>query len=91
MVCCKKMDYYLNCVDFKIISYIEKFDEYGIPVSDGGSSHIIISNCPWCGSRLPDSKRERWFDEIEQLGFEDPDDEKIPEKYTTSAWFLDSQ
>ena len=27
---------------------------YGLPVHDGGSSHIVIAFCPWCGVRLPE-------------------------------------
>jgi len=88
MFCCEKIEYYLNLED-EIISYIEKFDEYGIPVPDGGNSHIVISHCPWCGSRLPESKRDKWFDELERSGFENPlFDETIPVEYKTSAWFL---
>jgi hypothetical protein len=30
-----------------IIKYIANFDEYGIPIHDGGSSFIIIAYCPW--------------------------------------------
>ncbi len=44
-------------VDTPII-YIKKFDEYGIKIWDGGSSSLIISFCPWCGQKLPNSKRD---------------------------------
>jgi hypothetical protein len=27
---------------------------FGLPVHDGGSSHVVIQFCPWCGTRLPD-------------------------------------
>ncbi|MBC7494763.1 MAG: hypothetical protein H7221_07125 [Flavobacterium sp.] len=48
------------------IVYVEKFNEYGLKICDGGSSNILIEFCPWCGEKLPNSKREKWFDEIEK-------------------------
>ena len=96
--CCKMMTHYLNwscdqhsdpfdCPDW-IIIYLNKFDEYGIPVHDGTSSFAHISHCPWCGSKLPESKRIRWFKELKALGFDDPllqDD--IPEQYKSDVWW----
>lgn len=67
--------------------YIDKFDEYGIIVHDGGESFIGIQYCPWCGKKLPDSKREEWFRQLEKLGFDSPLEEDIPEKYKTGAWY----
>jgi hypothetical protein len=63
------------------------FDEYGIFIHDGGSSLTLINFCPWCGSKLPESKRDRWVEELEKLGFTDPflrDD--IPEEFKTDEW-----
>jgi hypothetical protein len=45
-----------------LIVYVEKFNEYGLKICDGGSSNILIEFCPWCGEKLPNSKREEWFD-----------------------------
>lgn len=96
--CCERMDSQTgrmcddhedpySCPDY-VISYIEKFDEYGLIIHDGGRSSYRISYCPFCGSKLPESKRDRWYDELEALGFDDPnDDEGIPEKYKTSVWY----
>ncbi len=47
-----------DCPDVLIV-YRSKFDEYGIIIHDGGSSSITIHYCPWCGTTLPDSKRDR--------------------------------
>jgi hypothetical protein len=44
--------------------YEPEFDVYGLIVHDGGHSTIQIDFCPWCGARFPDSKRDRWFDEV---------------------------
>jgi hypothetical protein len=75
-----------DSVDTPII-YIEKFDEYGLKIFDGGTSAITIEFCPWCGEKLPDSKREEWFDEIEKLGI-DPWSGEIPEKYLGNKWYI---
>lgn len=48
-----------------LIHYSAKFREYGLIVHDGGSSSVNIRFCPWCGRRLPESLRERWFEEME--------------------------
>ena len=40
-----------------LISHSPQSDEYGIIVHDGGTSVVVIQFCPWCGSRLPLSKR----------------------------------
>ena len=50
-----------ECPD-NLIDYSAKFDEYGIIVHDGGQSHVQIQFCPWCGSRLPESKRDALTD-----------------------------
>lgn len=68
------------------IVFSRKFDEYGLKVLDGGSSSILITHCPWCGQKLPNSKRDQWFDEIEKLGI-DPWTENVPDKYNTDEWF----
>ncbi|WP_425349106.1 DUF6980 family protein, partial [Methylobrevis pamukkalensis] len=46
--------------------------------------------CPFCGTKLPLSRRDDWIDEIEALGFTDFDDPAIPMKYASSAWRLDT-
>lgn len=68
------------------IVFSRKFDEYGLKVLDGGSSSILITHCPWCGQKLPESKKERWFDEMEKLGI-GPWTEDVPDKYNTNEWF----
>lgn len=70
-----------------IIVYSAKFDEYGIPVKDGGSSYIEIHYCPWCGKKLPESKRDEWFDELEKRGYHDPFNSEIPEEFQSDKWY----
>ena len=70
-----------------MVVYISKFREYGLPIHDGGSSFLQINYCPWCGTALPDSLRERWFKELEALGFDDPLFDQIPEEYSSEDWY----
>jgi hypothetical protein len=62
-------------------------DEYGLIIHDGGTSLRAILYCPWCGATLPASKRERWFDELAALGFDNPIVQPIPIAFTTDAWY----
>ncbi len=75
-----------DCPD-QLVHYVDKFDEYGIIVHDGGRSCVRIAFCPWCGAKLPESKRERWFTELKKLGIDEPSDSDIPTKYETDAWY----
>lgn len=75
-----------QCPDV-LISYISKFDEYGLIIHDGGTSVIGIQFCPFCGGRLPESKRDLWFDTLEAIGFSDPANQDIPDKFKTDDWF----
>ncbi len=82
---CDQHDRRWDCPD-ALIHYIPKFNEYGVIIHDGGQSVMGITFCPWCGSRLPESMRDRWFSELEALGFDDPSEEDIPEQYTDDRW-----
>ena len=70
MYCCDMMKRNISCelsedVGDITIFYSKRFDEYMIPVSDNGNSGICITYCPWCGQKLPESKRESmsWLQE----------------------------
>jgi hypothetical protein len=71
----------------KLIYYSEKIDEYGIIIHDGGSSAITIKYCPWCGKKLPKSKRDLWFARLRKLGYDDPLIENIPNEFQTDEWY----
>lgn len=73
-------------VDAPII-YSKMFDEYGLKIWDGGSSSILIEYCPWCAQKLPASKRDKWFDELDKLGIKSPWTDDIPDKYLTDEWY----
>lgn len=78
-----------KCSDI-LIYYNEKWNEYGLIIHDSGTSYITINYCPWCGKKLPDSKADTWFDELEKLGFTNHFSEDIPKKYTSAEWYLKS-
>jgi hypothetical protein len=69
-----------------LIRYVPEFDEYGLIVHDGGTSYVEIGFCPWCGTKLPPSQRDRWWSEMERLGI-DPWRETPPPAYRTDAWY----
>lgn len=71
-----------ECAD-NLVVYNEVLDEFGLVVHDGGPSYVLIAYCPWCGTRLPESQRDRWFDETEAKGFTD---ETLPSAYRTAEW-----
>ena len=75
-----------ECPDY-VIAYSPEFDEYGLIVHDGGSSSYLIRFCPFCGNKLPESKRDMWFENLEKLGFDDPYSQKIPSEYETDRWY----
>lgn len=66
--------------------YNDKFREYGIPVQDGGSSVMLIKYCPFCGTKLPDSLRDEWFDRLDELGLE-PESPELPLDMRSGAWW----
>ena len=75
-----------ECPD-SLVSYNLRFDEYGLIVHDGGTSCLSIAHCPWCGVKLPESKRDRWFDELEAQGIGEPHEGNVPERYLSDAWY----
>jgi hypothetical protein len=83
---CEQHSDRFDCPDC-LVHYTPQFDEYGLIVHDGGASCVAISFCPWCGARLPESKRGRWHDELALLGFDDPTEQGIPERFKSEAWY----
>lgn len=71
------------CAD-SLIVYNEVMNEYGIVIHDGTASYLLIDRCPWCGTRLPESARDRWFDAVDALNL--ADGLPPPDQFLTSAW-----
>lgn len=74
-----------DCPDTVLIFH-EVFAEYGLPIRDGGTTYLLISNCPFCGGKLPESGRDAWFDKTEAEGLEDAPFAELPEAYRSGAW-----
>ena len=74
-----------DCAD-TVLVYNEPFGEYGIPIRDGGASYLIVSHCPWCGAKLPESARDRWFDAIDAAGLGDVATDALPPEFLTARW-----
>ena len=68
-----------------LISHTPKFREYGIIIHNGGTSTMSIQFCPWCGTALPKSERDRWFSELEARGI-DPSTDDVPDVYADERW-----
>ncbi len=47
-----------DCPD-ALVRFNARFQEYGLIIHDGSESSILITFCPWCGTRLPVSERPR--------------------------------
>ena len=60
-----------DCPDM-LLHYNGMFDEYGLIIHDGTESSVLINFCPFCGTRLPSSRRDEWFDRMEEAGHDDP-------------------
>ncbi len=69
-----------------ILNYNEILDEYGISIYDRGTSVISIIYCPWCGSKLPESKRDKWFEQLGEIAYGD-ELNKIPKEYKSDQWW----
>jgi hypothetical protein len=74
------------CAD-ALIYYDPKFDEYGIIVHDGGASYAAIDFCPFCGARLPESRRDLWFEKLQEMGIDPWDSEARPPEFETDEWY----
>jgi RHS repeat-associated protein len=85
--CCESMSE--SVLDSNLpIRYVGRFREYGISITDGGSSFQEIYFCPWCGKQLPSSLRDLWFDTLyDELRLEDADDPAIPKEMHSSMWW----
>jgi len=85
--CCNSLEEHV-CSNVSI-RYIPKFREFGIVIDDGGSAMQVISFCPWCGAKLPNSLRDKWFDIVfDDLGFDAPDSPGIPSEMHSDEWWI---
>lgn len=82
--CCQQMENALQDNEHPIY-YSSAFQEYGLKLSSG-YEYAILNYCNWCGSELPKSKRDEWFDSLEKLGI-NPWEDDIPINFLSSSWW----
>jgi len=91
--CCFDMDSMLNKEEagpiYKI-GYYTHTREYYLESIEGYVCYIQF--CPWCGSHLPKSLCDEWFDILErEYGLDDPgwpeQKEKVPAAFFTDEWW----
>lgn len=103
---CEMHPNWQDCPD-NLITYDGQWDQYGLiihnwgipdldddtdePVAFWPRSYVVIAFCPFCGTRLPESKRDRWEAELEQLGYDFDGDEPLPAAYQTNEWWRHPQ
>lgn len=81
---CDQHDDPFECPD-ALVLFSPRFQEYGLVIHDGGAAFAGIDFCPWCGHRLPESRRDRWFDELEGRGI-DPWEDEVPPEFQDDRW-----
>lgn len=86
MHCCDELKRAVEDPDVPV-QFIPKFREYGVAILDGGSSYLVMRNCPWCGQSLPESLRDDWFDALESIGIDPMDAAAIPDEYRDEKWY----
>jgi hypothetical protein len=72
---------------YGLIKYFSKFDEYYLTLPRARGV-MVLRFCPWCGKKLPDSRRQQWMDEMDKLNIPDPlFSEAIPRVYQSDEWY----
>ena len=79
-----------QCYTHKILT--GRYNQLSTLRKKDGISGVCIAYCPWCGQKLPASKRERWFEELDGMGIDYSlfDTERVPEPYLSDAWWKQS-
>lgn len=75
----------MDCPDAAVV-YLGKFDEYVQPAADRESRGEVLTRCPFCGSALPASRRDAWFDALEERGLS-PWGDQLPAEFESDRWW----
>lgn len=77
-----------GCPDY-LIGHQPHHDTYGLWIHTGengsAGSALTITHCPFCGTTLPEDRSDEWWDRLEALGIDDPDD--APEGMRRYGWW----
>jgi hypothetical protein len=86
--CCLTMDAQLS-KEGAILYYDKQYREYGVDLLERGG--MLIDYCMFCGKKLPQSLRKKWYVILEEeYGLESPDEEdkkKVPQEFLTDEWW----
>jgi hypothetical protein len=92
--CCLQIAYYISrpveCQSQgpnRVLDWIAPWNEYRIPVSYDGNASTLISFCPWCAAKLPESRRDLWYKTLYELGYTDPSEQNVPEEFNSDMWW----
>ena len=87
--CCGALNYQIED-KYSPVEYSKQWREYSIR-DVSSTSRLLMLFCPNCGSKLPSSLRDEWFDILEQeYGLEDPmDDDKknVLKEFLSDEWW----
>jgi uncharacterized protein DUF6980 len=93
MHCCELMDNFLEDIRI-LLFYSPVYREYFIPLLYKGKTTAIqcLIYCPWCGKKLPEDLRNKYFEILEkEYGLDDPrkkEQEKlVPKEFKTDEWW----
>lgn len=89
---CEAMETVFDDIRY-MIAYIPWTREYGIrrvsidrELNYQPIRMMKIDYCPWCGTKLPESLKSRWMEEMEKVG-RTPNDPNLPQKFLSDAWW----
>jgi len=96
IACCKELSDTVSSENDPI-EYISKFREYCVNIADYfepfeefyfyGSTLQSISFCPFCGTKLPKSLRNKWFSSMDKLKIDASHEHLIPEEFRDDEWW----
>ena len=71
----------------RVVDWIASWNEYNIPVAYDGYAATRMHFCPWCGAKLPESKRDLWYLTLKKIGYDDPGEQEIPAEFNSDSWW----
>lgn len=68
--------------------YSPDLREFGLMVFDGGPAIQTFSFDPFSGKKLPESLRDRWYDDLDARGIDPHGETPLPEGYGDETWWV---
>lgn len=83
---CPTWQEYIDDQTQNTLIFIPKFREIGIPLTS--ESLLLVTNCPFCGSKLPESLRDQWFEKmVEIFGDSWNPEDGVPAEFEDQIWW----